>query len=361
MNTEYLPIAPKALEPGILDRVEDFVTGKQMNTLAAHLATDGIVDAINQRLTEQQFDTLGGRLVASGVTKQFGDKTGRKPWTAVMNIVDEVEFAASEPQLDGPLKSVDVDTELRTGRGRDDFQDLYETLLAGVHGADMPRLRTSGPRGLNAKNLLHPDVCTPGRVFTALFLQEFRDVGHNNRLIVQRTIDQIETSGVVEYMPPELVARMHIQRERLGATAGSTLLTSGQFSLIGGTVRRSLVHTGELAVQRPRGNRPAIENRLSFYARTASKDTGMPVSGTTIGHQLQGQLADRVHGVYQKDDVIGTAERLWGIVSNLGVTEGASSAVKALWTISSAFGNAMAGKVTDMYLQRQIVKTSRNS
>ncbi|HSX34679.1 MAG TPA: hypothetical protein VLF62_03495 [Candidatus Saccharimonadales bacterium] len=360
MSIEQVPVAPQALEAGILDRVEDFVTGKQMATLAKHLTAEGITGELNQQLTERQFETLGENVVASGVTKQFGDKTGEKPWTAMMDVVDEITFAASEPQRDGPPKSVDVTARLSSGQARDRFYDFYETLLSGVHGSDRPRIRTSPsrPKELDMTNILHPDVCTPGRVATALFLREFRDLGRNNRLIVQRSLDQIEASGVVAHMPPELVARMQTQRERLGVMAGGTLLTSGQFSLIGGTVRRSLVHTGPLDMQRPKRNRPAIEEGLSFKARAASADVGLPVSGTTIGHELQGQLIDRITDVYRKEDKVGTLERLASIIGGLGVTEGVGSAVKALGTVSTAFGAAMGSKVADMYLKRQLTKAN---
>jgi hypothetical protein len=357
--TEVSGIVPRALELGFVDRLEEYVTAVQLGKLGVGLCEEGMLAHLDNQLTGRQFTRLGRNMEEQGLTDRLGPDGRRAPWTGMMRIMDEVTFAEATLNQEGPPKHMLLVVKTTSTRARDDLHGFYEHMLAGTHGPTRPEVRATGPREIRVNNFSHPDACTPGRAATSWFAQENADLGRNLRLILQRNLDQIEASGVTAVMRPELVARMDEQRETLAflgeENPGGTLLTSGNLSLIGSAVRRALKDTGPLDMQRPRGHRPAVEDGAVFYTRKSSSVVGLPVSGTTLGRTLQGQIMERVEDIVdpvKKRQLIVAGERIWGILSGLGVNEGVGSAVRALATVSMATGVALKGTVTDKYTRQ---------
>jgi len=330
-----------------------------MNKLASNIANDGIVGVLNQRLTERNFDALARNVVASGIPQLLGSKFGARPWTTAMYLTDEIVFSDAWPYNDGPPGTTRSIIQFESAIGRKHYHEFAKLELAGIHGSTKPEIFRSGERELTCDNMLYADVATGGRVLTALFREEYgKKLGRNEPLIVQHSLGQIKKNGV--NLPPDLAARAATQRERLGDAAEGTLLTSGMLSLVGGAMRYAL-NDRNLILQRPRDNKPDIEKKLTFIERKASSDIGLPISGTTVGNEVKGQVIDRVREIHQEDDPVGDLERIASLLTGLGVNEGLGTAAKALYTATRAFGYAFATRLIDQHTMRQLARAGRHS
>ncbi|HKR82000.1 MAG TPA: hypothetical protein VJR27_03290 [Candidatus Saccharimonadales bacterium] len=327
MSAEQTGIAPEALSLGFVARVDEYVTSRQFNTLATNLEREGVIAAL-------------------------GDTAIDTPWQAFMEVTDGITAATAESGADPALMNVAI--TFTDTKARERFHNLYDLLLAGIHGLAMPHLRSGGPRELRAWNFSYADLSTAGRAGTALLRQEYgKTLGPNLRLIQANTVGDIASGNVMHYIPDRLRTRVAQQREDLSQlfdeeTADESLLSSGRLGIVGKAMREAQHSVGmvSLAVQRPRSNRPRIEEKTHFFARGAD----IPLSHTTIRRTIIEQVRDGVEELtrpYKERNLVKVGQDLWDIVTGLGMAQGAGSAVRALGTISAASVAALWGMRTD--------------
>jgi hypothetical protein len=202
--------------------------------------------------------------------------------------------------------------------------------------------------------LSHADVVSLGRVGTAFFLEEYGNMlGRNKRAVIQKTVGEIHESGVMPFLPAELRERVEMQADTIGP---DTLLTSGRISVLGLATRDALQKRHAMMfMQRPRDNRPAIEDGISFPAQSSHK--GIPLSDSSIGGQIVDDLTNRVYeiaGPARRRDVAGTAGSIANIIGGMGLTEIGSAVGGSLITVGRAVVPATIDAVRDFGLRRQL-------
>jgi hypothetical protein len=278
-----------------------------------------------------------------------------------MGVMDGVTGAQAVIEPDSllaqsSLPTVTATVEFDSSDARNDFHSLYELMLAGIHGSQMPSMRDVEQQRLVATSFGNPDLCTAGRVGSALFFKEYKSLGRNLRPLMQHTISEIEASQVIPYLPRELRDRIEWQRETVGA---DTLLTSGKLGIVGQAVRGALNEANaELIMQRPRDNRPAIETGIHFYAKSGV-GSGIPVSATTAGREVTNEFRDRASALvepYRQRDVAGAVGSFVNTVMGFGLTEGGSTVAGALITVGRATIPAAIGMVADKYTKRKLAQ-----
>ncbi|HYH75640.1 MAG TPA: hypothetical protein VD735_06830 [Candidatus Saccharimonadales bacterium] len=318
-------------------------------------------DRVQETVTRRQFTRLARNLGEAGVYRQLGAEAEATPWSAYMGVMDQMNDAyviadrelpfEPEPPANG-MPTVTATIGFNSHAGRDRFHYLYETLLAGVHDPGMPRMRANETAELEIANFSHPDLCTAGRVGSALFYQQYKHLGPNLRPVFQHTVAEMKASGVVGYLPSELQDRIAMHEETVGA---DTLLTSGRLALLGNVVRPALAKSNrDLMMQRPRGNKPAIEEDIYFYLKDGS-DSGIPVSALTVGKEVADELRyrrDQLTNPYKRRDVAGAGFALASMVTGMALTEGGSTIGGALVTVGKAIGPATIDAFADRWTRR---------
>jgi hypothetical protein len=325
--TEFGPVAPSVLNRGIAERIGD-------------------------HLTTGQFDRLANNLGQAGVTEFLGDAA---PWTGfadTMSGITDVETKlTSEASPKSPLHLTQVRVTFEGPTERERFDHLNDLALAGVGDLSLPYTRVDGQNRLILHNYSYAEIRTLGRVGTALLRRQFiEEMGPNILGVTQKTIGDIEASDITDYMPEELLRRMAAQKETFGDAASGTLLSSGNLSHIGMSMREVLAGR-TLEVQRPRSNRPLIEAGTDFI----SNGNAMPVSRTTIAHTLKVQGANYGQELIKpvkERDLLGVASRLWDLATGLGIKEGVIPAVRATGTLTMATSAALQEAMVDRVMRR---------
>ena len=306
---------------------------------------------MNEAVSHRQFTTLAGRLATEGFDRQLQVGPGEGRWTAYMGVLDGITAAHArfeDESLAAPntIPTTRVDVGFTDPLARARFHTVTETLLAGVAGRQMPRLRTGEPDTLRMTSFGNPDLCSLGRTGTALFYQEYKGLGRLLRPVLQHTVREIQDSGVVPRLPTELQDRIEWHADAIGV---DSLLTSGRLSFIGDSMRVALDREGvKRIMQRPRDNRPALERDLHFYAKNT--DSGIPVSATTVGRQVVDEMRDRGEQLMQpirRRDAAGAVGGIVNIIGGQGITEGGSTLAGALITVGRAIGPAIRGRLED--------------
>lgn len=335
MGAEQIDILPGALDSSFRARVNEYVTSRQTSLLDRNLKKEKVIDQLGQ-------DALAGR-----------------PWSAYMEIMDGIIGASAvlDPADSGDLTTLNVSFADKDKRDR--FHDIYDQMLAGTHGPEMPHFRTNEPPdvGLTVRSFGYADACTAGRIGTALFRQQYKkSLGPGLRLILTSTIGDIERKGLTHRLPIELQQRIARQEQLFGKeVTGTMLLTSGHISVIGVAMRNALKDK-KLAIQRAYGERPVIEERLILY----STETDVPISVASIGRIIVGQIRERIRDFkasFQKRDYTKAMQDLWGLLSGFGSTEGIGAIVRASATLAAAYGAALWGMAADKRTKRRIQKT----
>ena len=329
----FVGVAPRALEVGIVPRIDEYITNKQ-------------------------FDIMTGNLEKIGFFAFLGAANAKKPWSAFTEITDTIADVAVAPNADRP-EAGDAIIEFTDRTGRDRFHTACDILLAGIHGyKDMSYFRPSGKSELVAEDFWYADLSTIGRTKTALFRKENEWLGPNLRLVQAKTLREIEESGVKPYLSHELRARMTYQRGALAGKLGEeqpddTPLTSGHVAILGAAMRSCLREEGieEISIQRHRDNRPYCELRTHFFTKHGST---VPLSGSSLPKALGEQVRNRYGELskpYKERDFIKAGEDLWDIVTGLAGTQTVGSGLRAIGTISTATFAAFSSKYSDW--QRQ--------
>lgn len=320
--------APEALDVGFMARIDEVVTQWQFRKLTSNLNREGIIDFLGPEAVDAPFDTY-------------------------MSVLDTIEDAQALVDPANTPGHATLAVRFTGEPERDRFHRLLELTLAGVHGPTMPALRP-GAEGntLNLHSFGYADLSSAGRIATALLAKQYGSaLGRNRRLTINHTINEMQTNGVMDYLPPQLVDRVAYLQERFGEAAGHIIMASGHLSLLGTTLRGVLDSDEKtLAVQRPRGCRPAIEEDVSFYTIRSVEGTGAPISGTSIGYTLKGQVYERKEDFlepYRKRRLAKAGEDLWSMLSGLGITEGIASGARAIGTVAIATAAAWWSKVVD--------------
>lgn len=136
--------------------------------------------------------------------------------------------------------------------------------------------------------------------------------------------------------PVPLIERINYQREEV---AFSSILGSGHIALLGDAMRRALPKNRPLAIQRPWGDRPTIEEYASFFPT----DSPIPVSTISVRQLMAGQVLERWHEhkkLYKQKRFVRALEELYDIGSGLGVSQGVSMTIRALGTLNAAVSSA---------------------
>lgn len=313
----------------------------------------GFVARVSEHVTKWQFNRLTTNLDREGVTEFLGPEAAEAPFDTYMGLLDTIERADVVEDPDNSPDHTSLAVHFTHQEGRDRFHRLLDLALAGIHGPTMPAIRP----GLNnellyLRNFSYPDLSTLGRIGTVLLIKQYdTDLGRNRRLTLNHTLDEIKDSGVMDYLPPQLLSRIAYLKERFGEKAGDIILTSGHLSLLGSALREEL-DDGEnpLPIQRPRGYRPVIEEDASFHVIRSVKSTGAPVSGSGLGRAVAGQLTDRAEDFmepFKKRKLAKAGEDSWSIMTGLGITEGIFSGARAIGTMVVAVGAALWSKGID--------------
>jgi hypothetical protein len=146
---------------------------------------------------------------------------------------------------------------------------------------------------------------------------------------------------------------MAAQKEIFGETAAGTLLSSGNLSYIGRSMRQALAGR-KLEVQRPRDNRPLIEAGTDFISRG---DASIPISRTNVGHAMKVQgvaYGNELLKPVKERDLVEIGSRLWDLATGLGIKEGILPAARATGTLTLATGAALHGAVADSCARRRL-------
>jgi len=171
MQSRQTAVAPDALKMTFVGRVQEYIIAKQHGTLQKALGREGVRaylgEQLTDRLTDGQFDELGSRLLTDEIIMALGPGAKESPWAAYMRIMDGIVSAKAVKQP-GKSKYTTLTLNFKGVQEQEDFHSLCELLLAGIHGPTMPSMRAQGER-LVIKNFGHADLCTLGRVGSALF------------------------------------------------------------------------------------------------------------------------------------------------------------------------------------------------
>ncbi len=315
-----------------------------------------------QYITDVQFARITHNLGETGVIDFLGGR--ENAWTNFRDVVGGITEARAELDLASTARyakahrrhPLDLTTTFITFKDRDaraSYHDLQDLALAGIGGTFMPHARDIGKAGLEVRNFSYAEARTFGRLGTATFTTQFRGrdtlTATGLRVVVQQDLNTIETSGVD--LPSELQSHMAQQRQDLapvfGEEVGNTLLTSGNFSLVGRALRQELEGRGPLAVQREWGNRPKVEDGANFISRDTSG--GIPLSRATVGAEVAHSIRGHVEGIaepFRGGHVTHMVAGAWEVVSDLGLTAGIKPAADAAYLLSSA---ALAGFGAERY------------
>lgn len=343
------------------------------------LPDQSFLDRVDHHATYRQFDRLGHNLQT--VRGVLGQTALKRPWTALMEATDIIAGAESELQAGGPPHFTTSTIRFHPdalqpapqptvpGQTRFEyFHELFTLVLSGIgdnkkyvspfmspesNGPDQPPL-------LVVRNMLYADIATFGRLGTQFFRVEFgAALGKSIEFFLQHTVEEILASPVMPWLREtattsadiaRLVERIEWHRDNIGV---DSLLTSGAFSWVGGADRTEReAHSIPLDAQRPRGNRPTIEEGTNFYFRkpprkrkgkggqSEQRAGGIPVSGSTASQAARGVVQNRVDDTFvnpwQARDWVKLGEGLWDIATGLGIKEGFVTGARAVGALTVA-------------------------
>lgn len=299
MSLDVLEVHPDVLDLQFWEIVDDFRTERLFGQLAINLREEGI------NLTFEEY----------------------------IQTVDRIGYVVMGQEWGGLPRPTLLFSETE---GRDEVHGLFQKIFAGTHGKNGVRFEVSGDHGLTLVNFGHEDLCTLGRIGTALFLEQFGDMlGDNKRLAVQRPLEEITTNGALNYLPLAMRKQIAHQQQELGPYWEEALLTSGVGITWLGYAVRECYGTADLPIQRRWGFRPAIEKGLDFFVRKRRKGGGRIVSGTTTGEQVKGQIAEEVRSA--KESFGGDAvKKSKGVYDVIAGTLSGDHAIRGLFALARA-------------------------
>lgn len=111
--------------------------------------------------------------------------------------------------------------------------------------------------------------------------------------------------------------------------------------------------------QRPRGNRPNVEDKAIFRFLSTYGADEIPISGTTIGQRLSGQLQETFGDLaepFRTGHAGKAAPGVWDLFEELGLKEGAAATIRALGTVSAAAATATWNKSVDWRAKNPLVR-----
>lgn len=328
-----LVAAPEVLKMGYANRVTESVTHWQSGLLTnnlAHVGATGLLTAM----------------------QGFEDR----PWDAYMSVMNGITTAEATPYLSeapGANGYMSLKVGFKDELAREAFQTFAGYTFTGISGYRIPHMRNYGPE-LQIQNFSHPDLCTVGRVGSALFRHQYgSQLGPNARLLDSRTLRQIREDrpgrGYGPYLPASLIDYIDPPNNSDRPLPDNVLFTSGRLSIVGAQVRQVLTERElPLPLQRERGRTPNIEKGLRFVQTQST--AGMPLSGGTIGNVLTEQVWGRwseYRDPIRERDYTKAGEQLWSLASGLGATEGIGMAAKASWALTRASVVALRGLIRD--------------
>jgi len=307
--------------------------------IAPEALQDGFIDGITTYLTDKAFDKLYDNLEREKITKSLGEFVGDRaivtPWQDFMEVTDSITGAEPKASPNTPGALI-MNVKIKGEANRAFLHDIFESTFNGISGEDMPRIREDG-KSLTIRNLRYADISSIGRLGTATMRKEFADtLGPNIHLVQTGKIGEIESTSVVDHLPTELLDRINHNKQAFGKRADDTLLSTGNIGLIG-LAARQVLGDSELAIQRPRRNRPKIEKGVILLSNGAD----VPTSQVTMRETLKGQaldVFDEFAEPYRERKFIKAGKEIWNILSDFGISDGVGSFVRAVSTVSWASG-----------------------